>query len=100
MTMVTLFNFLEPHLPWKQTLSRFDCRAVVLASLRLNLSLNYLSYQLGVSKSTISRIFLDKIDVMYVRMKSFVLWPDRESLRKKNSCPVLGTFWEEMCCDH
>lgn len=82
MTLMTLFNYLESFLPEKLCLDKFECLTMTMSKLRLNFAVKYLSFQLGISKSTISRIFLDTIDVMYTRMKPFVMWPDRESLRK------------------
>lgn len=78
----TLFVFLEPFLPPKQSLDKFECFMLTLNRLRLNTPINQLAYQLSVSCATVSRIISDVIDVMYIRMKSFVVWPDRESLRK------------------
>ena len=50
--------------------------------LRLNMAASFLSYEFNVSQSTVSRVFTDVIDVMYVRMKPLVVWPEREELRK------------------
>ena len=55
---------------------------MTLARLRLNLSVSQLAYQMNVSVSTISRTFSKVIDVMYVRMERFIIWPDREDLRR------------------
>lgn len=42
-----------------------------------------MSYEFNISPATVSRIFLKVVDVMYVRMKPFIIWPDRDELRKK-----------------
>ena len=55
---------------------------MTLARLRLNLSVSQLAYQMNVSVSTISRTFSKVIDVMYVRMERFIIWPDREDLQR------------------
>ena len=39
-----------------------------------------LSYEFGVH--TISRLFAETIDIMFVRMEPFILWPEHEQLRK------------------
>ena len=55
---------------------------MTLMKLRLNLLLQYLAFEFSVSLPTISRVFSDVIDVMYVQMKPFVVWPEREVLKK------------------
>ena len=49
--------------------------------LRLNLGIQDLGYRFKVSPSCVSKIFLDMIHIMYVRMKCLILWPDREELQ-------------------
>ena len=56
---------------------------LTLIHLRLNLPLQLLSYQFNVSVSAVSRYFLEMIDVMYIRMKVFINWPDRYELQQK-----------------
>ena len=78
----TLFTYLEPHLPVKKTMDKFQLLIMTLMRLRLNLPLQLLSYEFGVHQSTISRLFAETIDIMFVRMEPFILWPEREQLRK------------------
>ena len=80
--LFTHFAYLEPHLPTKHSIGKFECLGMTLARLRLNLSVSQLAYQMNVSVSTISRTFSKVIDVMYVRMERFIIWPDREDLRR------------------
>ena len=53
---------------------------LTLIRLRLNLSLNNLAYRFDVSKSTASTVFLKWIDIMFIRMRPLIRWPDREQL--------------------
>ena len=78
----TLFTYLEPHLPVKKTMDKFQLLIMALMRLRLNLPLQLLSFEFGVHQSTISRLFAETIDIMFVRMKPFILWPEREQLQK------------------
>ena len=50
--------------------------------LHLNLSGQDLGYWFQVHSSTISRIFIYVIEVLHVKLKPLIIWPDRESLRK------------------
>ncbi|XP_052257183.1 uncharacterized protein LOC127862213 [Dreissena polymorpha] len=79
--LMTLFNYLEPFLQNMDVLDKFRCLVLTLMRLRLNLSVLFLSYDFDISKASVSRIFSSVIDVMYLRMKPFVHWPDRESLQ-------------------
>ena len=80
--LMTLYTFLESVLPGKTSLSKFQCFILTLMKLRLNLSNVFLAYHFNVSPSTVSRIFNDYIDVMFVWMKPLIHWPEREILRK------------------
>ena len=55
---------------------------IVLLKLRHNPSSQDLSYQFGVSCSTISRILLRWLTVMDARLKPLIMWPERAELRK------------------
>lgn len=53
---------------------------MVLVRLRLNMPFQYLSIQTKLALSTINRNFQKVIEVMYVKLKFLVHWPDREHL--------------------
>ncbi len=50
--------------------------------MRLNLSGQDLGYRFKVNSSTISRIFLHVLEVLYIKLKPLIIWPDRDSLKK------------------
>ena len=50
--------------------------------LRLNLGVQDLGYRFGIHASTVSRYFSKWIDVIYVRLSSFIAWPERHLLLK------------------
>ena len=78
----TLFIYLEDYIPSRNSMSKFESLVLVLVKLRLNLSNQFLAYEFNLTPATISRIFSDVLEVMYFRMKPFIMWPDRETLRK------------------
>ncbi|CAC5396061.1 unnamed protein product [Mytilus coruscus] len=80
--LITLFTYLETYIPVKKSMGKFQMYILTLMRLRLNVSATFLSYEFSVSASTVSRIFFEVIDVMYIRMKPLVFWPEREELRK------------------
>ena len=81
--LMAVFNFLQAYIPRtaKNVLTEFQMLVLVLMRLRLNVPVQDLAYRFGVSKSTVSRTFLTMIHVMYMRMKSLIIWPGREELR-------------------
>ena len=80
--LLTLFNFLATGLKQSpnSVLSMFQEFVLTLMRLRLNLSLNDLAYRFDVSKSTASTVFLKWIDIMFIRVRLLIRWPDREQL--------------------
>ena len=72
-----IFNLIAPaiedhHL---SSLLKFNQFLMVLMKLRLNLTDQDLGYRFGISQSTVSKIWMKVINVMYVRLKSFIMWP-------------------------
>ena len=63
-------------------LTHFQEFMCTILKLRLNIPLQGLAYQFGVSKATVSRIFLKWLTQMDIRLRDLIVWPDRESLRK------------------
>ena len=55
---------------------------IVLIKLRLNLGFQDLAFRMGISISTVSRRFHEALDIMAVRLRSLIHWPEREELRK------------------
>ena len=80
--LLTLFTYLEPFMPQKKSMTKFQMLILTIMRHRLNVSESFLSYEFGVSISTISRIFHEMIDVMNVRMTPLIMWPSRDALRK------------------
>ena len=66
----------------KFALSKFKEFIITLMKLHISLLNQDLAYQFGVSQATISRIFRRWIDMMLVRLKPLIKWPNREELLK------------------
>lgn len=79
-----LFEKNEDCLPVhpNKVLSPFQQFVLTLMKLRLNLPFKYLAYRFNIAPSTCSRFFYDCIDILFERLKGFVYWPSRESLKK------------------
>ena len=82
--LITLYNFIGAHVTVssRNSLTKFQQFIMVLMRLRLNLSVQDLAYRFHISKSTVSRTFLQWIDILYTRMKPLIIWPERDALRK------------------
>ena len=82
MLFTILFDFLSPYVKKSIKLSLKDELLLCLMKLRLSLMNEDLAYWFAVAKSTVSRIFHKWLDVMYVRMKPCIHWPDKETVRQ------------------
>ena len=75
-------------------LSSFEEFICVMVKLRTNEANEDLSYCFSVSPSTISRILLQWLKQMDIRLQSLILWPDCDALQKtmpKCFCISFGT---------
>lgn len=94
--LLTLFTFIQPALGSgsRTLLSPFQQLMLTLMRLRLSLSGQDLGYRFGVHPSTISRTFTNVLDVLYEKLKSIIIWPERDVLRKtlpmdfRKHCPT------------
>ena len=80
-TLVALFNFVKDYLLSDPCQSLFPFQAVMLTLMHLNTPLQHLAYIFCVSRTTASKVFHRTLNVLYVRLKPFVFWPDRQSIR-------------------
>ena len=94
-----IFNLIAPaiedhHL---SSLPKFSQFLMVIIKLRLNLSDQDLGYRFGVSQSTVSKIWIKLKNIMYVRLKSFIMWPEREQLKKTMPVTFRDNFSKCVC---
>ena len=82
--LAIVVHFVQPFVDVhnRSMLPAFQQIVMTLMRLRLGLSGQDLGYRFGVHRSTISRIFASVIDVLYLRLKHLIVWPEREVLRK------------------
>ena len=64
----------------RAVLSPFQGIVLTLMRLRLNLTINDLSYRFNISRSTNSSVVLQWITVMLARLRFLIMWPRREEI--------------------
>ena len=80
-TLKSLFEYVKDAIKESKVLTKFEQLLLCLIRLRLGVSVVDLSKRFQVSKTTVSRIFLDMLDVSYVYLKSLINWPERPELQ-------------------
>lgn len=83
--LLCLYNFVLPYLSHSArcALNPFQQLLLTLMRLRLNLCGKELGFRFGgIHESTVSRVILQLLNVLYQRMKPMIIWPDREMLGK------------------
>jgi hypothetical protein len=77
---MAMFNFLAPCVEYgkRSVLSRFQQMIVVLMKLCLYIGDQDIAFRFGVNQSTVSRSFSKWIDVMCIRLKPLIKWPERD----------------------
>ena len=80
-----IFNFVAPYIPRirksRSKLTLQDEFLMVLMRLRLNLLITDISYRFEISNSTVTSIFHQWIEILYLRIKFLVMWPSRDILQ-------------------
>ena len=67
-------------------LSLRDELILTLMKLRLNLFNEDIAYRFGIHKTSVSKIFHKWLDILYIKLKDFIVWPDRSIVRKTLPC--------------
>ena len=83
-TLMVIFEFVSHGLTLhhRSSLSLFSQFLMTLMMLRLNLCEADLGYRFGVHQSTVSRVVLRWINIMYIRLRPLVRWPEPGDLEK------------------
>ena len=79
--LMAVFSLVSPGLPVREVLTKFQQLLLSLMRLRLNLTVQDLSYRFQVHFSTVSRVFKECIQVMFTSMSFLIRWPSRDELR-------------------
>ena len=79
--LMKLYEFVEGDIKNIISLTKFEQFILCLLRLRLGTSLLDIANRFQVSKSTAGRIFSDTLDVMFIRLKKIVYWPERDDLQ-------------------
>ena len=82
LTLAAVFSLVEPYISttYLSSLTNSQQFMVLLLRIRLNLTCKDKAYRLNVSQSTISRVFLNVLDIAHVRVSFLVRWPERDEL--------------------
>ncbi len=67
-----VYTYTESHLKAQSALFPFQQLLMTLMRLRLNLQNQDLAYRFHISKSTVSRLFLHVLNVLFVRLKPLI----------------------------
>ena len=82
--LMTLYDFICSDIPHasRSVLSKFSKLTLSLMRLRLNLTLKDLAYRFEVSNSTVSSVFIELTDVLFIYLRQLIKWPLREQIWK------------------
>lgn len=76
-----LYDLVEPDLPVGPKLSKLNTLMMFFLRVRLSYGTEDLAFRFGVTKGQVSKHFHNVLDIVYVKTKSIVKWPDRDVLR-------------------
>ncbi|KAI0209135.1 hypothetical protein LSAT2_006198 [Lamellibrachia satsuma] len=82
--LIQLVNFVSPRQneTHRSSLTKFQQLLMTLIKLRLNVSNELLGFMFNVKQSTVSRTFLNTLDILYIMLQPLIIWPGREDLKK------------------
>lgn len=75
-----LFDFVKSDLSHKSSLAPFQQVMMTLMRLRHNFPFQDIGYRFSIHASTASRLFNHVIDVLFVKLKPLITWPERDIL--------------------
>ena len=95
----TVFSYVSKPLSahGHSKLSLFQQFILVLMKLRLNLAHQDLAYRFGISPATVTKIFEKWIQVMFVRLRPLIRWPNHGDLEKTMPRSFRGQFGRCVC---
>jgi len=78
---MALYDFVKYDIKTIISLSKFEQLSLCLMRLRLGTSIFDTANRFKVSKSTAARIFSETLEVIYIKVKFLVLWPERTEIQ-------------------
>ncbi|XP_051527764.1 uncharacterized protein LOC127425619 [Myxocyprinus asiaticus] len=79
--LMAVFAFLSGFLRDSPGLTPFHGFLITLMRIKLNVPLCLFVNMFHLSKSTVTRVFISTLDVMYCRLSRFIVWPSKEQLQ-------------------
>ena len=81
---VALFMYIKPYLQvtGKSSLSPFQDLELIDSNEVSSKSTTIVGYRFQIHHTTASRIFVRVLDLLFVKLKPLIRWPDRDALRK------------------
>ena len=76
----SLFGYVKDAIKESKVLTKFEQLLLCLIRFRLEVLVMDLSKRFQFSKTTVSRIFLEILEGLYVYLKPFINWPERPEL--------------------
>ena len=80
-TLKSFFEYVKDAIKESKVLTKFEQLLLCLIRLRLGVSVVDLSKCFQVSKTTVSRKYLDMLEVLHVNLKPLINWPERPELQ-------------------
>ncbi|XP_065643115.1 uncharacterized protein LOC136074701 [Hydra vulgaris] len=90
--LMTLYDFICNDIPYASVLSKFSKLTLSFKRLRLNLTLKDLAYRFEISNSTVSSVFIELTDVLFIYLRQLLKWPAREQIWKTTP----NYFWKHF----
>ena len=106
--LMAVFNFVSSSLVENScsALPLFQQFLIALMKLRLNVCDQDIAYRFGISQSVVSKNFRKWVNIMYIYLKLFIMWPGREEVlktmpegfrREFNRCICIIDCFEVFC---
>ena len=93
---IALFNLVSSEIHGSAKLTNFEMFVLFFMKIRLNLFEEDLAYRFDVHRTTVSRVFRRILNLLAVKTKDLIVWPDRDTLRL--TMPTVFRKFFRQCC--